>query len=66
GRLVAAHAADASAGRPVAWLPGFAEAEAYLRRTLRAGELCLLMGAGDVDSLGRRLVEPDTPDPRIT
>lgn len=57
GRMVAAEAADASAGRPVAWLPGFDEAEGHLKDTLRPGELCLIMGAGDVDVLGRRLVE---------
>jgi UDP-N-acetylmuramate--alanine ligase len=56
GRLVAAAAADAADGRPVAWLPGFAEAEAFLRARLRAGDLCLTLGAGDVDSLGRALV----------
>jgi UDP-N-acetylmuramate--alanine ligase len=56
GRVIAAAAADASGGRPVAWLPGFAEAEAYLRATLRDGDLCLVMGAGDVDQLARGLV----------
>jgi UDP-N-acetylmuramate--alanine ligase len=57
GLLVAEAAADAAAGRPVAWLPGFDAAEAYLRAELRAGDLCLTLGAGDVDALGRRLVE---------
>ena len=56
GRLVAAAAADAGERRPVAWLPGFAEAQAYLADTLRAGDLCLMMGAGNIDSLGRSLV----------
>jgi UDP-N-acetylmuramate--alanine ligase len=56
GRLVAAAAADASGGRPVAWLPGFEEAEAYLRTTLREGDILLTLGAGDVDTLGRRLI----------
>jgi UDP-N-acetylmuramate--alanine ligase len=56
GRLVAATAADHAGGRPVAWLPGFAEAEAYLRATLREGDLLLTLGAGDVDGLGHRLV----------
>jgi len=56
GRLVAAAAADAAAGRPVAWLPRFEDAEPYLRETLRAGDLCVLLGAGDVDELGRRLL----------
>ena len=56
GRLVAAAAADAAAGRRVAWLPGFDDAEAFLRGELREGDLLLTLGAGDVDSLGRRLV----------
>jgi UDP-N-acetylmuramate--alanine ligase len=57
GRLVAAAAADAAAGRPVAWLPTFSEAAQYLEAILRPGDLCLLMGAGDIDALGRALVE---------
>jgi UDP-N-acetylmuramate--alanine ligase len=56
GRLVAAAAADAAGGRPVYWLPDFAAAEPVLRGLLREGDLCLVMGAGDIDTLGRRLV----------
>ena len=56
GLLIAQAAADAGAGRPVAWLPGFAEARAYLAAELRPGDLCLMMGAGNVDELGRSLV----------
>jgi UDP-N-acetylmuramate--alanine ligase len=56
GLLVAEAAADAARGRPVAWAPGFDEAERLLRATLRPGDLCLVLGAGDVDALGRRLV----------
>ena len=56
GRLVAAAAADHAGGRPVAWLPGFDEAEAHLRANLREGDLLLTLGAGDVDELGRRLL----------
>jgi UDP-N-acetylmuramate--alanine ligase len=56
GRLVAAAASEAAGGRPVAWLPGFAEARHFLQATLRGGDLCLIMGAGDVDALGRELV----------
>ena len=56
GRLVAAATADAAGGRTVAWLPGFDEAEAFLRRELRAGDLLLTLGAGDVDALAHRLV----------
>jgi UDP-N-acetylmuramate--alanine ligase len=53
---VAAAAADAGARRPVAWMPGFDEARAFLGATLRDGDLCLLMGAGNIDALGRSLV----------
>jgi UDP-N-acetylmuramate--alanine ligase len=55
GRLVAAAAADAGNGAQVAWLPDFAEAEQFLRSILRTGDLCLTMGAGNVDALARSL-----------
>ena len=57
GLLIAESAADAARGRPVAWAPGFDEAQRMLAGLLRAGDVCLVMGAGDVDELGRRLVE---------
>jgi UDP-N-acetylmuramate--alanine ligase len=57
GLLVAEAAADAARGRPVAWAPGFDEAERVLRGWLRPGDLCLVLGAGDIDALGRRLVD---------
>ncbi|HVL95224.1 MAG TPA: Mur ligase domain-containing protein [Solirubrobacteraceae bacterium] len=56
GLDVARAAADAAGGRAVAWLPALDDAESHLRRILRDGDLCLTLGAGDVDSLGRRLV----------
>jgi UDP-N-acetylmuramate--alanine ligase len=56
GRLVAEAAADAAGGRRVAWLPGFEEAETFLRSELREGDLLLTLGAGNVDALGRRLL----------
>jgi UDP-N-acetylmuramate--alanine ligase len=56
GRLIAAASADAPGARPVAWLPGFDVARTWLAATLRAGDLCLVMGAGDVDSLARSIV----------
>jgi UDP-N-acetylmuramate--alanine ligase len=56
GRLVAAATADAAGGRQVAWLPGFEAAERFLTRTLRAEDLCVVMGAGSIDALGRALV----------
>jgi UDP-N-acetylmuramate--alanine ligase len=57
GLLIAEAAADAAGGKPVYWLPSFAEAETVLRGMLCVGDVCLAMGAGDVDALGRRLVE---------
>ena len=56
GLLIAQAAADAAEGRPVYWLPTFADAAPVLRGLLGAGDLCLVMGAGDVDTLGRSLV----------
>ncbi|HEY3943709.1 MAG TPA: UDP-N-acetylmuramate--L-alanine ligase [Solirubrobacteraceae bacterium] len=56
GSLVAAAAAEQASGRQVAWLPGFDEARSFLDATLRSGDLCLVMGAGNIDDLGRLLV----------
>jgi UDP-N-acetylmuramate--alanine ligase len=56
GLLIAEAAADAAAGKPVYWLPSFAEAELVLKGVLGDGDVCLVMGAGDVDALALRLV----------
>jgi UDP-N-acetylmuramate--alanine ligase len=56
GLLIAEAAADAAGGRPVYWLPGFEAARAVLSGLLREGDVCVVMGAGDVDRLGRELV----------
>jgi UDP-N-acetylmuramate--alanine ligase len=56
GLLVAQAAADAAHGRPVYWLATLAEARQVLRGRLRSGDLCMVMGAGDIDTLARRLV----------
>ena len=56
GLLIAEAAADAAGGKPVYWLPSFAEAESVLKGALGAGDVCLVMGAGDIDELGRQLV----------
>ncbi len=61
GWLIAAAAADAAAGRTVAWLPDFEDARGFLATRLRPGDLCLVMGAGDVDALGRSLVSGEAP-----
>ncbi|HEV2999399.1 MAG TPA: Mur ligase domain-containing protein [Solirubrobacteraceae bacterium] len=56
GRLIAEAAADAGGGKRVLWLPDFDAAERALRAELRDGDVLLVLGAGDVDALGRRLV----------
>jgi UDP-N-acetylmuramate--alanine ligase len=58
GLIVAETTADAAAGRPVYWLPTIEDAHGPLRALLAAGDLCVVMGAGDVDQLAHRLVEP--------
>jgi UDP-N-acetylmuramate--alanine ligase len=65
GLLIAERAADAAAGRPVYWLPTFADAQDVLERALAPGDLCVVMGAGNVDELARRLAAdgaaPESP-----
>jgi UDP-N-acetylmuramate--alanine ligase len=48
-----------SDGLQVLWTPGFEEAEVALAEVLEDGDLCVVMGAGDVDRLGHRLVCTD-------
>ena len=59
GLLIAQAVADAAGGRPVYWLPTFADAEPVLRGMLDAGDVCVVMGAGDADVLARRLAVSD-------
>ena len=59
GLLIAQASADARRGMPVYWLPTFADAEPVLRELLNADDVCVVMGAGDVDALARRLVVSD-------
>ena len=56
GLSIAEAAADAGRGRTVAWAPDFDAAQRLLAGTLAAGDVCLVLGAGNVDALGRRLV----------
>ena len=57
GLRVAEATADAAGGKSVAWMPAAAQAQAYLRGRVGEGDLVLTLGAGDVDALGRALVE---------
>jgi UDP-N-acetylmuramate--alanine ligase len=50
-------ATEAHAGpRQVIWAPSFQEAQAVLEEVLGPDDLCVVMGAGDIDRLGRMLV----------
>ena len=57
GRLIV----DAAGGRPMTWAPDFDVAQELLDATLREGDVCLVLGAGDVDALGRRLLVGNRP-----
>jgi UDP-N-acetylmuramate--alanine ligase len=62
GLLIARACADAARGRLVFWLPSFSDAEPVLRGLLEDGDVCLVMGAGDVDGLARALVDASQTD----
>lgn len=55
GLTVAEAVADAAPGREVMWLRTLEEAHRVLAPRLREGDLCVVLGAGDVRSLGERL-----------
>jgi UDP-N-acetylmuramate--alanine ligase len=60
GLDVARAAADAGQGKPVAWLPTAAKAEAFLSArldTLPSGSILVTVGAGDVFKLGEALLD---------
>ena len=56
GLTVARAAADAAGGRPTLWLPDRDAARQALEQLAGAGDIVVVMGAGDIDELGRRLV----------
>ncbi len=59
GLTIARAAAERAGGRPVLWLPSFDAAHGVLSEMLGEGDLCVAMGAGDIDTLARRLVGAD-------
>jgi UDP-N-acetylmuramate--alanine ligase len=56
GRTIAAAVVDAAPGKTVLWLPQLDVAERVLPPLLRPDDLVLVLGAGNVDGLGRALV----------
>ena len=55
GLLIAEATADVAAGRQVYWLPDRERAERVLGELIAEGDIVVVMGAGDIDELGRRL-----------
>jgi UDP-N-acetylmuramate--alanine ligase len=56
GLMLVSTAREHAGARPVLWLATFEQAELALRELLDAGDLCVMMGAGDIDALARKLV----------
>jgi len=57
GLLIAEATADAAPGRAVYWLADREAAEKVLRELIAPGDLLVVMGAGDIDALGRSLAD---------
>jgi UDP-N-acetylmuramate--alanine ligase len=69
GLDVARAAADRAGGKPVAWLPTAARAEAFLSQRLEAlpeGSILVTIGAGDIFKLGEALLTGGEGDPGRT
>jgi len=62
GLLLAEATVDAAPGKPTYWLPDRASAAAVIATLTGPGELVIVMGAGDVDQLGRELVAGGADD----
>lgn len=57
GYLIAVAAADSASGRPVYWTPGPELARRAASDLLRAGDVCVTIGAGDVNRVGDALLD---------
>jgi UDP-N-acetylmuramate--alanine ligase len=56
GKLVVDAVLDAHPWKPVAWLPTLDDVVGYLGTTLRRGDLCLTLGAGDLTTVPDRIL----------
>jgi len=61
GRLIVDAVLSAHPGRPVVYVPGRRELLSFLRGTLRPGDLCLTLGAGDLTLVPDELLEASPP-----
>jgi len=60
GKLVVDAVLDADPAAQVAYLPHLDDVVLWLRQTLRPGDVCLTLGAGDLTTVPTRLVELST------
>ena len=56
GKVVSDAVLDAHPWKRVAWLPTLDDVVAYLGSTLRAGDLCITLGAGDLTTIPPRVL----------
>ncbi len=56
GKLVVDAVLDAHPRQPVVWLPTLDDVTTYLAATLREGDLCLTLGAGDLTTVPDRVL----------
>lgn len=56
GKLVVDAVLDAHPWKRVAWLPTLDDVSSYLAATLRPGDLCLTLGAGDLTTVPDRVI----------
>jgi UDP-N-acetylmuramate--alanine ligase len=56
GKLIVDAVLDTHPWASVAWLPALDDVLVWLRAVLRPGDLCLMLGAGDLTSLAPRIV----------
>ena len=61
GKLVVDAVCEARPSQAVAWLPRRDDVLGFLRTRLRPGDLCLTVGAGDVNTLADDLLADDLP-----
>jgi UDP-N-acetylmuramate--alanine ligase len=57
GKLVVDALAELRPGAPIGWTPELEDAAAFVGRRARAGDVVVTIGAGDVDRVGRRVLE---------
>jgi UDP-N-acetylmuramate--alanine ligase len=63
GKLIVDAVLDAHPWQSLAWLPHLDDVEKWLRATLRPGDICITLGAGDLTTLPSRFTEETAAEP---